>query len=83
MLSHPNYIQRCIDLALLGSAYVSPNPMVGSVIVCDHKIIGEGYHRAYGQAHAEVNAINQVFENHKNAKELLKRSTIYVNLEPC
>jgi diaminohydroxyphosphoribosylaminopyrimidine deaminase / 5-amino-6-(5-phosphoribosylamino)uracil reductase len=83
MHSHQNYIQRCIDLALLGSAYVSPNPMVGSVIVCDHKIIGEGYHRAYGQVHAEVNAINQVFENHENARELLKRSTIYVNLEPC
>ena len=57
--------------------------MVGSVIVCDDKIIGEGYHRVYGQAHAEVNAINQVFETHDNAKELLKQSTIYVNLEPC
>jgi diaminohydroxyphosphoribosylaminopyrimidine deaminase/5-amino-6-(5-phosphoribosylamino)uracil reductase len=57
--------------------------MVGSVIVCDDKIIGEGYHKVYGQAHAEVNAINQVFETHENARELLQRSTIYVNLEPC
>ncbi|HEY1061909.1 MAG TPA: bifunctional diaminohydroxyphosphoribosylaminopyrimidine deaminase/5-amino-6-(5-phosphoribosylamino)uracil reductase RibD [Daejeonella sp.] len=83
MYSHQNYLQRCIDLARLGAGCVSPNPMVGSVIVCDDKIIGEGYHRVYGQAHAEVNAINQVFETHDNAKELLKRSTIYVNLEPC
>jgi diaminohydroxyphosphoribosylaminopyrimidine deaminase/5-amino-6-(5-phosphoribosylamino)uracil reductase len=83
MHSHQNYLQRCIDLARLGAGSVSPNPMVGSVIVCDGKIIGEGYHRVYGQAHAEVNAINQVFETYDNAKELLKRSTIYVNLEPC
>ena len=83
MYPHQNYLQRCIDLARLGAGSVSPNPMVGSVIVFDDKIIGEGYHKVYGQAHAEVNAINQVLENHKNAKELLKRSTIYVNLEPC
>ncbi|SDM78686.1 diaminohydroxyphosphoribosylaminopyrimidine deaminase / 5-amino-6-(5-phosphoribosylamino)uracil reductase [Daejeonella rubra] len=70
-------------MARLGAGSVSPNPMVGSVIVCDDQIIGEGYHMAYGQAHAEVNAIRNVFENHANAKELLKRSTIYVNLEPC
>ncbi len=83
MHSHQNYLQRCIDLARLGAGSVSPNPMVGSVLVCDDIIIGEGYHRVYGQAHAEVNAINQVFETHDNAKELLKRSTIYINLEPC
>jgi len=83
MYSHQNYLQRCIDLARLGAGSVSPNPMVGSVIVCDDKIIGEGYHRVYGQSHAEVNAINQVFETHDNAKELLRKSTIYVNLEPC
>jgi diaminohydroxyphosphoribosylaminopyrimidine deaminase/5-amino-6-(5-phosphoribosylamino)uracil reductase len=76
-------MQRCLDLARLGSGYVSPNPMVGSVIVCDQKIIGEGYHISYGGPHAEVNAINQVFESHENARDLLKRSTIYVNLEPC
>jgi len=83
MHSHQTYLQRCIDLARLGAGSVSPNPMVGSVIVCDDKIIGEGFHRVYGQSHAEVNAINQVFETHDNANELLKRATIYVNLEPC
>jgi diaminohydroxyphosphoribosylaminopyrimidine deaminase/5-amino-6-(5-phosphoribosylamino)uracil reductase len=67
----------------LGAGLVSPNPMVGSVIVCDDQVIGEGYHMVYGQAHAEVNAIKNVFDNNYNAKELLKRSTIYVNLEPC
>ena len=83
MVQHQFYLDRCIQLAQLGAGSVSPNPMVGAVIVCDDQIIGEGYHMAYGQAHAEVNAIKNVFENHVNAKELLKRSTIYVNLEPC
>jgi len=83
MVQHQFYLDRCIQLAQLGAGSVSPNPMVGAVIVCDDQIIGEGYHMAYGQAHAEVNAIKNVFENNVNAKELLKRSTIYVNLEPC
>ena len=83
MVEHQFYLDRCIELAKLGAGSVSPNPMVGAVIVCDHQIIGEGYHQAYGQAHAEVNAIKNVFEKNTNAKELLKRSTIYVNLEPC
>lgn len=83
MSTHEEYLQRCIDLARLGAGYVSPNPMVGSVIVYENKIIGESYHKVYGKAHAEVNAINQVFEKFENAKELLKQSTIYVNLEPC
>ncbi len=73
-----NYMSRCLELARCGQGSVSPNPMVGSIIVCDNKIIGEGYHRQYGNAHAEVNAVNSVKE-----KSLLKRSTIYVNLEPC
>lgn len=72
------YMQRCIDLAYLGQRIVMPNPMVGAVIVYNDCIIGEGYHQKYGEAHAEVNAINSV-EN----KELLKYSTIYVSLEPC
>lgn len=72
------YIKRCLELAAKGLGNVAPNPMVGSVIVLDGKIIGEGYHQQYGQAHAEVNAINSV-EN----KELLKKATLYVNLEPC
>lgn len=83
MAQHQFFLERCIELARLGAGSVSPNPMVGSVIVCDDQIIGEGYHKAYGQAHAEVNAIKNVFEINTNAKELLKRSTIYVNLEPC
>lgn len=83
MFQDQKYMERCIELARSGAGTVSPNPMVGSVIVCDDKIIGEGFHRAYGEAHAEVNAIRNVSDNYPDAKELLKRSTIYVNLEPC
>lgn len=72
------FMRRCIELASLGSGYAAPNPLVGSVIVHDEKIIGEGYHMKFGEAHAEVNAINAV-EN----KDLLPYSTLYVNLEPC
>ena len=72
------FMQRCLDLAQKGLGSVSPNPMVGSVIVHEGKIIGEGYHRKYGEAHAEVNAINSVRD-----KSLLSKSTIYVSLEPC
>lgn len=72
------YMHRCIQLARNGLCGAPPNPMVGAVIVCDGKIIGEGYHAKCGEAHAEVNAIRSV----KNP-ELLKRSTIYVSLEPC
>lgn len=83
MTLHEQYMQRCLDLALLGAGSVSPNPMVGAVIVHEDKIIGEGYHQQYGQAHAEVNAVNQVLERFENAEDLLKNSTIYVSLEPC
>ena len=72
------YINRCIELALKGAGKVSPNPMVGCVIVHNDKIIGEGYHKEYGGKHAEVNAIECV----KN-QSLLKESILYVNLEPC
>lgn len=72
------YMRRCIQLARNGLCNVAPNPMVGAIIVCDNKIIGEGYHVRYGEAHAEVNAIRSV----KDAS-LLKRATIYVTLEPC
>ncbi len=72
------FMRRAIELARFGMGNVSPNPMVGSVIVHDGKIIGEGYHRKYGEAHAEVNAIRSV-----RNQELLKDSTIYVTLEPC
>src|ERR1700761_728111 len=83
MADHNIYMQRCLELAKLGAGFVSPNPMVGAVIVCDGRIIGEGYHQKYGHAHAEVNAVNQVLANHVNAADLLKRSIIYVSLEPC
>lgn len=71
-------MRRALELALLGQGTVSPNPMVGSVIVCDGKIIGEGWHKKFGDVHAEVNAINSVQD-----KSLLRRSSVYVNLEPC
>lgn len=71
-------MRRCLQLARCGEAGAPPNPMVGAVIVCDGRIIGEGYHRRCGGPHAEVNAINSV-----KGKDLLSRSTIYVSLEPC
>ena len=75
---HEKYIKRCIELARNGLGNTYPNPMVGSVIVHNNTIIGEGWHQKAGEAHAEVNAINSV----RNEK-LLKNSTIYVSLEPC
>lgn len=69
---------RALELAQAGRGFVSPNPMVGSVIVCDGEIIGEGWHKQYGGPHAEVNAVNAVAD-----KKLLAESTVYVNLEPC
>ncbi|HEY0895140.1 MAG TPA: bifunctional diaminohydroxyphosphoribosylaminopyrimidine deaminase/5-amino-6-(5-phosphoribosylamino)uracil reductase RibD [Sphingobacteriaceae bacterium] len=83
MQAHDKYMHRCIELARLGLGSVSPNPLVGSVIVCDGMIIGEGYHQRYGEAHAEVNAVKDVLRQHPDARELLKRSTMYVSLEPC
>ena len=72
------YMARCLQLASFGLGKVQPNPMVGAVIVHDGQIIGEGWHRQYGQAHAEVNAIASVKQ-----PDLLSESTLYVNLEPC
>jgi diaminohydroxyphosphoribosylaminopyrimidine deaminase/5-amino-6-(5-phosphoribosylamino)uracil reductase len=83
MPQHEIYMRRCLELAGLGIGNVSPNPMVGAVIVHNDKIIGEGYHQKYGEAHAEVNAVNQVVSKFDNYAELLKQSTIYVSLEPC
>jgi diaminohydroxyphosphoribosylaminopyrimidine deaminase/5-amino-6-(5-phosphoribosylamino)uracil reductase len=71
---------RCFELAKMGAGSVAPNPMVGAVLVHDGRIIGEGYHREYGQVHAEVNCINNVAEQDKH---LIPSSTIYVSLEPC
>ncbi len=77
---HPDeqYMQRAFQLALLGQGKVAPNPMVGCVIVKDEQVIGEGWHRQYGEAHAERNAVESVSD-----KNLLTGSTVYVNLEPC
>ena len=72
------FMKRCLELATNGLGYVAPNPMVGSVVVCDNRVIGEGFHQKYGMPHAEVNAIQSVKD-----QTLLKRSTLYVNLEPC
>ncbi len=71
-------MQRAMELALLGMGRVSPNPMVGCVIVYRGKVIGEGWHRAYGGPHAEVNAVADVEQ-----QDLLSESTVYVSLEPC
>ena len=78
MNNHEFYIKRCLQIAKNGIGTSRPNPSVGAVIVCDQKIIGEGFTSNYGQNHAEVNAVNAV----KN-KDLLKEATIYVTLEPC
>lgn len=72
------YMRRCLQLAQCGCLGAAPNPMVGAVVVCNGRIIGEGYHRRCGEAHAEVNAIASVEE-----PELLCQSIIYVSLEPC
>lgn len=78
MKIHEKYIKRCIELAKNGLGTTYPNPLVGSVIVCDGKIIGEGWHKKAGEPHAEVNAVNSVKD-----KSMLSKSTIYVSLEPC
>jgi len=75
---HEKYIRRCIELAQNGLGTTYPNPLVGSVIVYEDKIIGEGWHKKSGEPHAEVNAVNSVKD-----KSLLKKATIYVSLEPC
>jgi len=69
---------RCLELAQNGAGLVAPNPLVGSVVVWQDKIIGEGYHTGFGNAHAEVEAIQSVVD-----KQLLAEATLYVNLEPC
>ena len=73
-------MHRCLQLAKLGAGNVAPNPMVGSVLVYENIIIGEGYHEQYGEPHAEVNCINSVIEDNQS---LIGKSTLYVSLEPC
>ena len=75
---HKKYMQRCFDLAIKSLGYTYPNPLVGCVIVSDEKIISEGWHKKAGKDHAEVMAIKKIKE-----KDELKKSTLYVNLEPC
>jgi diaminohydroxyphosphoribosylaminopyrimidine deaminase/5-amino-6-(5-phosphoribosylamino)uracil reductase len=75
---HEKYMRRCIDLAEKGLGSTAPNPMVGCVIVCEDRIIGEGYHNFFGGPHAEVMAINGI-----SNPSILKNSVLYVNLEPC
>jgi len=70
------YMQQALDLSLKGSGFVNPNPMVGAVIVQNGKVIGEGYHQRYGEAHAEINAIN-------SAMGKIRDATLYVTMEPC
>ncbi|WP_160713956.1 bifunctional diaminohydroxyphosphoribosylaminopyrimidine deaminase/5-amino-6-(5-phosphoribosylamino)uracil reductase RibD [Chitinophaga solisilvae] len=74
------FMKRCLELAAMGHAQAAPNPMVGAVLVHQDRIIGEGYHRQYGQAHAEVNCVNSV---HPEDESLIARATMYVSLEPC
>ena len=83
-------MERCIELARLGAGFVAPNPMVGSVLVFEDRIIGEGYHQLYGKAHAEVNCISDAAIKHATSASngesfdaILQKSAIYVSLEPC
>jgi diaminohydroxyphosphoribosylaminopyrimidine deaminase/5-amino-6-(5-phosphoribosylamino)uracil reductase len=85
------YLHRCLELARLGAGNVAPNPMVGAVLVYKDRIIGEGYHQRYGEAHAEVNCIRDAESRAGRLKdlfnadvaEILQDSRIYVSLEPC
>lgn len=77
MIQHEKYMQRCIKLAKLGEGKVSPNPLVGSVVLDkDGNAVAEGFHEKYGEAHAEINALNHSGDRAKNG-------TLYINLEPC
>lgn len=80
MSDHEQYMRRCFQLATLGAGTVAPNPMVGSVLVHAGRIIGEGYHQRYGEAHAEVNCFNSVPVSDRH---LVAQSILYVSLEPC
>lgn len=74
------YMLRCLQLAKAGIGYVAPNPIVGALLVHNNRIIGEGYHKRFGEPHAEVNCINGVRDEDKHA---IDKSTLYVSLEPC
>jgi diaminohydroxyphosphoribosylaminopyrimidine deaminase/5-amino-6-(5-phosphoribosylamino)uracil reductase len=72
------YMRRCLELAVSAEGLTPPNPMVGAALVCEGRIIAEGKHSRYGAPHAEPDAISKVSD-----PEILKRCTLYVNLEPC
>jgi diaminohydroxyphosphoribosylaminopyrimidine deaminase/5-amino-6-(5-phosphoribosylamino)uracil reductase len=76
MTNNKRWMARALDLARRGAGKVAPNPMVGCVLVRDGKVVAEGYHHAYGQDHAEVDAI-------RRAGTRARGATLYVNLEPC
>ncbi len=76
MRSDKVYLKRCLELAAKGTGTVSPNPLVGTVLVNNGKVVGEGYHKRYGEAHAEVDALN-------NSTGDVNGATLYCNLEPC
>lgn len=79
MINDEEIMRMCLQLAKKGSGFVSPNPLVGCVIVKDGNIIGKGYHKKYGQPHAEINAIIDAKKNGFSIED----ATVYVNLEPC
>ena len=70
------FMKKAIDLAIKGTGFASPNPLVGALIVKNDQIIGQGYHECFGKNHAEINAI-------QNSKDDILNSTMYVTLEPC
>lgn len=74
------YMTRCLQLSRLGKGYVAPNPLVGAVLVADRRIIGEGFHGKFGEAHAEVNCLKSVQDTDRH---LISASILYVSLEPC
>lgn len=79
-IAHETWMDRCLQLAALGAEHVAPNPMVGAVLVHNNRIIGEGWHRAYGGPHAEMNCFAAVAETDR---PFIAQSTLYVSLEPC
>ena len=79
-MSTETWMRRCFDLASLGRGRTHLNPPVGAVIICENRIIGEGWHKGFGQPHAEVEAIRSVKSEDLH---LLPKSTIFVSLEPC
>jgi diaminohydroxyphosphoribosylaminopyrimidine deaminase/5-amino-6-(5-phosphoribosylamino)uracil reductase len=78
MSNDEKYMQQTFELARKGAGKVSPNPLVGCLIVRNDEVIGKGWHQEYGKAHAERNAVDDVAD-----KSLLEGSIVYVNLEPC